>query len=301
MIVPQGVADFARTSAETEKMASQQPRKGALRKVADMRAAAQMVKDGTPIAQVARTYGVSRQTVYDWVKRTKHREQWGWGAPASSGVPIDELPKVPVIPDREVPPQEVRGDPALIEAGVPPIVADALSIPIDASPDSWRIIGRRYPLPGMTATQGGVLFEVVSSGTPIPVAAARAGFAEGEPEVWEGRGRDGVEPYKSFMLALHQASSAALIRLGFRQSEGMAGWQGAARQLAALRPDIYAIKDRDKLNDANSLDGLDLDQLMGIVDSQLTRLKGGAKVEVGEDVMPLAVTGVDDDDESATR
>ena len=294
MYVPQGVAEMVLTST-TDTNRDHEPRKGALRTVADMRRAAALVKQGTPIAQVARSYGVSRQTVYDWVKRAKAVESRG--AP----VPLEDLPRVPVVPEREVPPQDVRGDPALIEAGVPPIVADALSIPIDASPDSWRIIGRRYPLPGMTATQGGVLFEVVSSGTPIPVAAARAGFAEGEPEVWEGRGRDGVEPYKSFMLALHQASSAALIRLGFRQSEGMAGWQGAARQLAALRPDIYAIKDRDKLTDANSLDGLDLDQLMGIVDSQLTRLKGGAKVEVGDDVMPLAVTGVDDDDESATR
>lgn len=294
MYVPQGVAEMVLTST-TDTNRDHEPRKGALRTVADMRRAAALVKQGTPIAQVARSYGVSRQTVYDWVKRAKAVESRG--AP----VPLEDLPRVPVVPEREVPPQDVRGDPALIEAGVPPIVADALSIPIDASPDSWRIIGRRYPLPGMTATQGGVLFEVVSSGTPIPVAAARAGFAEGEPEVWEGRGRDGVEPYKSFMLALHQASSAALIRLGFRQSEGMAGWQGAARQLAALRPDIYAIKDRDRLTDANSLDGLDLDQLMGIVDSQLTRLKGGAKVEVGDDVMPLAVTGVDDDDESATR
>ena len=293
MYVPQGVAEMVLTST-TDTNRDHEPRKGALRTVADMRRAAALVKQGTPIAQVARSYGVSRQTVYDWVKRAKAVESRG--AP----VPLEDLPRVPVVPEREVPPQDVRGDPALIEAGVPPIVADALSIPIDASPDSWRIIGRRYPLPGMTATQGGVLFEVVSSGTPIPVAAARAGFAEGEPEVWEGRGRDGVEPYKSFMLALHQASSAALIRLGFRQSEGMAGWQGAARQLAALRPDIYAIKDRDRLTDANSLDGLDLDQLMGIVDSQLTRLKGGAKVEVGDDVMPLAVTGVDDDDESAT-
>lgn len=291
MYVPQGVAEMVLTST-TDTNKAHEPRKGALRTVADMRRAAALVKQGTPIAQVARSYGVSRQTVYDWVKRAKAFESRG--AP----VPLEDLPRVPVVPEREVPPQDVRGDPDLIEAGVPPIVAEALSIPIDASPDSWRVIGRRYPLPGMTPTQGGVLFEVVSSGTPIQVAAARAGFAEGEPEVWDGRGRDGVEPYQSFMTALHQASSAALIRLGFRQSEGMAGWQGAARQLAALRPDIYAIKDRDRGVDASSLDGLETEQLLAIVDSQLTRIKGGEKTaDVGTDVMPLAVTGVDDESE----
>lgn len=256
-------------------------RHGAAHSVDEMRSAVARVDGGESIASVAREIGVDRKTVYKWIERCRR--------------PLKALPSQTYPGPSSLP---ANPDPALVAAGVPPIVAAALIVDLDADPAVWRGIGERYPLEGvLTSVQSGVLFAAAAIGTPLPVAAARAGVAEGEPSVWDSRAREGTEPFGSYMLALHQCSASALIRLGIRQAEGMSGWQGAARQLAALRPDIYAIRDRATGVELTSLDAMDNDQLLSIVDDQLARIRGGAEAQtpVAEDVLPLSTTGMDDD------
>ena len=256
-------------------------RHGAAHSVDEMRSAVARVDGGESIASVAREIGVDRKTVYKWIERCRR--------------PLKALPSQTYPGPSSLP---ANPDPALIAAGVPPIVAAALSVELDADPAVWRGIGERYPLTGvLTAVQSGVLFAAAAIGTPLGIAAARAGVGEGEPTVWDSRAAEGAEPYSSFMIALHQCSASALIRLGIRQAEGMSGWQGAARQLAALRPDLYAIRDRATGVELTSLDAMDQDQLLSIVDQQLARIRGGADAvaPVSAEVLPLTATGMNDD------
>ena len=270
-----------------------QPRKGARMCSDDMRQAADRVAAGETVSSVARTYGVTRQTIYDWV----HRVQ---------ACPAQPTRTEPAEPPRATAgePQEQRYglDPALVEAGVPVLIAEALCVPIDATQQAWRRIGARHPLDdSMTPRASGMIFEAVAAGTPIKIAAARAGIPEGEPEVWASRAQEHEEPYAAYSTALNMCAASALIRLGLRQSEGLSGWQGAARQLAALRPDVYAIRDVNKGVELSSLDGLPTDQLLSIVDAQLARMRGGAQESpVATEVLPLDATGVDEDEQTGT-
>jgi len=262
-------------------MAEMNTRHGAAHHIDEMRAAVARVDNGESVASVARSYGVSRKCIYQWIERCRR--------------PLAALPTECYQGSAAMP---VNPDPALIAAGVPPIVAASLAVGLDADPAVWRGIGEQYPLTGvLTAVQSGVLFAAAAIGTPLGIAAARAGVGEGEPTVWDSRAAEGTEPYASYMIALHQCSASALIRLGIRQAEGMSGWQGAARQLAALRPDLYAIRDRATNVELTSLDAMDQDQLLSIVDQQLSRIRGGADAvaPVSTEVLPLSTTGMNDD------
>lgn len=191
--------------------------------------------------------------------------------------------------------------------GAPPpdggIVARALTIAPRSGTDPWRDLGEHFVLPGISALQSSVLFERVADGIPIPLAAVRAGCAEGDPAVWASRANTGEEPYASYYRALLMASIAAVEELTARVAEGENGWQGPAKLLAALRPDIYAVKDRNPADQANSIEGLDDAQLIEIAREQLLEIDGIEQplLQGEKKIVPLHSTGMDDEVEDARR
>lgn len=182
------------------------------------------------------------------------------------------------------------------------LFSGALSIPLRSDPATWRELGERYPLTGvLTAEQSGVLFERVAFGIPVPIAAVRCGCEEGDPAVWTSRARQGEEPFSSFCQALSMAAANAIEWLVDRVRDGGMGWQGAAKLLQALRPDIFAVKDsRDEVS-VSSIDGLEAEKLVALVEDQIAAFRGRkARPKPSKKVVvPLRVTGVDDEADDA--
>ena len=172
-------------------------------------------------------------------------------------------------------------------------VDDALTINQAESPDAWVALGKAYPAPGMSASRSAVVFGCVCTGMPVGVAAQRAGYAPAEPEVWRSRARDGGQ-WGDWWTALNMASAWAMGNLCARVIGGMAGWQGAARQLIAIAPEVFNIKDGVAGAITSSVDGLDNATLISIVQHQMLREEGKRpEVIVAEDVMPLSETGME--------
>jgi hypothetical protein len=197
--------------------------------------------------------------------------------------------------------RERRTQPPVPAAGS--MIARALAIPPRAGSEPWGDLGEAFTLEGMLPGQSRVLFERAADGIPIPLAAVRAGCAEGDPAVWESRANMGEEPFLSYYRALLMASIAAVEELTFRVADGGMGWQGAAKLLGALRPDIYAVKDRTGGEQANSIEGLDDAQLIEIAREQLIEIDGieVPRVSGEKKIVPLHDTGMDDEVTDAGR
>lgn len=172
-------------------------------------------------------------------------------------------------------------------------VEDALSINQAESPDAWVALGKAYPAPDMHSARSGVIFGCVCTGMPVSVAAQRAGYGPAEPEVWRSRARDGGR-WEDWWTALNMACAWAMGNLCARVIGGMAGWQGAARQLIAIAPDVFNIKDNVGGSITSSVDGMDNATLISIVQHQIQREEGiKPDVVVADDVMPLSETGME--------
>ena len=77
----------------------------------------------------------------------------------------------------------------------------------------------------------------------------------------------------------------------------MSGWQGSARQLISLRPDVFNVKDLMTSVGNSSLDQLDADSLLSVIEVQIKRSKG-QKIEShpSDEVIPLSETGMNDEE-----
>lgn len=182
------------------------------------------------------------------------------------------------------------------------LFAGALAIPLCCDPAAWRELGERYPLTGvLSPEQSGVIFERVAFGVPVPIAASRCGCEEGDPAVWTSKARQGEEPYTTYCRVLGMASASAIEWLTSRVREGGMGWQGAAKLLQSLRPDFYARKEDVGEAQVSSIDGLDTDKLIDLVEDQIAAYRG-RKVRprpTKKVVVPLRVTGCDDEADDA--
>lgn len=233
--------------------------------------------DGLPLRKAARESGVPVSTLGGWVQRF-------------SGF-VDDDGVAPNAPTKdwteELAPGERPGN--AVEA--------ALRLPPGATPDDWATIGRRYP-PGrhMTSAQSAAIFHAVAMGAPMAIAAGRAGFSDGDVEIWRSRAKDGA-PWEDWYTALKMCFNALIVELGRKCVAGFAGWQGAARQLIALRPDIFNVKESRGDIGGSSIEGLDQASLLALVDKQVDRLKGGDNQRAQRPpcvIVPLHDTGMDD-------
>jgi len=170
---------------------------------------------------------------------------------------------------------------------------DALEISQGDPAVRWRRLGMWYPPEGMLAEQSALIFLCVATGIPLPVAAQRAGFGAGEPEVWRSKGKESKD-WEEWWAALKMAEAWAMGNLCFRVMAGGTGWQGAARQLVAINPSVFVIKDSGLVVQSSSVEGLDTDALKDMVRRQLGV---GEETEVADEVMPLSETGMEEDED----
>lgn len=252
------------------------PQKGAVVSEDRMKRAIQDLLIGDKsIMQIARETGVSDRTIRRWRDR-----------PEVVNALIDKNPSklspkmktdLPVVP---VPPSGIGA------------THDAIRMPPGASSMDWSQIGRTYPPPDMTKDQSALIYMWVARGNPFIVAANRAGYGDEEPEVWRSRAKEGGR-WQDWYIGLTMAMGAALDRLGQRVQEGMAGWQGAARQLIALRPDIYNVKDMNAGIGTSSVGDMDADSLLQVVEVQMRRVrKQRVAADVSDECLPLEATGM---------
>lgn len=251
---------------------------------------------GEGVLAVARSEGIPKSTVSNW---RRYAERHNGQVPGS----VHEFESIPRPPPFVPRPTAEAAEPADDAGPVEWIpsgrgaVIDGLSISQRQRVHSWYYLGGVYPPPEMTPEQSAVVFEAVASGVPVPVAAQRAGFTAAEGEVWASRARD-VPGWREWWTALGMASAWAQANLCHRVIEGMAGWQGAARQLIAINPDVFNIKEQVNAAVGNSVEGVDNRTLLEICARQLERADGRVPAaEVAEEVLPLAETGMAEDDE----
>jgi len=179
------------------------------------------------------------------------------------------------------------------EPGGQGAMRDALEISQGDPAVRWRRLGMWYPPEGMLAEQSALIFLCVATGIPLPVAAQRAGFGAGEPEVWRSKGKESKD-WEEWWAALKMAEAWAMGNLCFRVMAGGTGWQGAARQLVAINPSVFVIKDSGLVVQSSSVEGLDTDALKDMVRRQLGV---GEETEVADEVMPLSETGMEEDED----
>lgn len=232
---------------------------------------------GEGVRAVARDMGLPVSTVSRWNQHAKR-------ATSSGGV---------WPPPPPPPPPEPTEEPAWRPSGAGP-VEDGLAIPQRATVDDWGALGRAYPPPGMGAERSSVVFSAIAAGIPLQVAAQRAGYAASEGDVWASRARD-MPGWSAWWSALGMACAWAQVNLCARVMDGMAGWQGAARQLVAINPDVFNIKDQLAGIGGNSIEGVDNKTLYEMCARQMQRMDGQQPaVVVAADVLPLSETGMDE-------
>lgn len=263
------------------------PQKGAVVSIDRQRRAVQdLIIGDKSIAQIARESGVSERTIRRWRDRPEvrsallHRQKEP-SEPAGSIIPAQYQP---ATPSRA---HQPSGQGA---------VRDALRLPADASELDWFLIGKTYPPPGMDPEQSSLIFQIVARGNPLVIAANRAGFGDDEPEIWRSRAKEDPR-WLDWFTAVGMALGAAIDRLGQRVQDGMSGWQGSARQLISLRPDVFNVKDLMTSVGNSSLDQLDADSLLSVIEVQIKRSKG-QKIESrpSDEVIPLSETGMNDEE-----
>lgn len=263
------------------------PQKGAVVSIDRQRRAIQdLIIGDKSMRQIARETGVSEWTIRQWRKRGEVQDA------IESRSDANALPSPsPTREDPAPPKYQPTGEGA---------VYDALALSPRASEADWAELGRAYPPPGMAPERSAVIFRAIARGNPLLIAANRAGFGDEEPELWRSRAKEDPR-WLAWHTAIGMAQGAAIDRLGQRVQEGMSGWQGAARQLIALRPDVYNIKDLATSVGASSLDQLDADSLLAVVETQLQRARGESRPSRPTDeTLPLSETGMDDDGEGAS-
>jgi len=252
------------------------PQKGAVVDMArQQRAIQSLIIGDKSINEIAREAGVSPSTVHRWRARGEMQDALAGRA----GVTDAGTPAPKYHPSG-------RG-----------AVVDALAIDPNASDVDWAELGRAYPPPDMDPAQSALIFRAIARGSPLVVAANRAGYGDDEPELWRSRAKEDPR-WLAWHTAIGMALGAAIDRLIRRVNDGMSGWQGAARLLEALRPDVYDIKNFYGSVGASSLDQLDADSLLAVVETQLQRARGETRPSRPTDeTLPLAETGMDDDGE----
>lgn len=252
---------------------------------------------GEGVLAVARSEGLPKSTVSNWGRYARRHD----GAVPGSVHEFETIPRPPPFKPRERPPtvphEAVEAPlPEWIPSGGGPL-KDALSITQKHPARSWATLGGAYPPPEMMAEQSAVVFEAVARGVPIPVAGQRAGFSAAESEVWASKAKD-APGWKGWWVALGMACAWAQANLCARVIEGMAGWQGAARQLIAINPDVFNIKTEAAAAVGNSVEGVDNRTLLEICARQIERAEGRTPAApVADDVLPLSETGMDEGDE----
>lgn len=239
-----------------------------------MRAARERIEAGQSLRGVAREFGISPSTAARWAAgmvKAKEEKQ---------------------ITDSF---QSVRS---------PDLIAAALSIPIDSAQGEklWAEFGRAHPPRGLDPEQSARVFEAVAFGLSFPLAFEAAGLKGGDAEVYAARCKEGIEPEASFFRALKIARAWIVMRATRRVSEGLGGWQGASRLLAALDPQNWGERPESESIES-SLDSLTAEAILGICERQIAEMKGHERRYTAlenPEIIPLSETGMDEEGELAT-
>lgn len=244
--------------------------KGAKISVENQREAVYAIEHGgETMAAVARRFGVSRTSVRRWCIRL--------GAAVATSA------------------RRKRGDLAVSPATKPTTIVDAALAVQSGESNDWTAVAEYAPPEIATRDQAAIMFNAIAGGVPVAIAAQAAGIPDGEPAVWASRAKQKQEPFASWQTAINSCQAAALIALCQRVVEGMAGWQGSARQLTALRPDIFRLRDMTENLSSSTVEGIDAAELLSIVKDQIAEMDGDRRADIADAVIvPLAETGVDD-------
>ncbi|MEA3367713.1 MAG: hypothetical protein U9R68_06325, partial [Planctomycetota bacterium] len=91
------------------------------------------------------------------------------------------------------------------------------------------------------------LVQELTAGASLSAACRAAGITPETRRQWEKRAEAGQEPYAGFLGPLKKAEGQAVAEAEKRVKAGKPGWQGSARWLESMKPDVWRRTDKHEL------------------------------------------------------